>query len=289
MGLQSMTGFGKHVFEWLGKRYVTEIKTLNSRQLDISVRLPQDLRPLDQMIRKLAADYLFRGKIEISIYTEFYKEASLPVNDEALRAYILYFKDLSSHFGIQSDPLQAAIRMPDVFIQAPSEYTEEDFASFERQIITCFENVVHHRKSEGSALKSELEKGIKAIERLLLQVEPFEKERITHIRAKLLNNMSSLPEDIKVDPNRLEQELIYYLEKLDITEEKVRLANHLKYFAEIMNSEQHPGRKLNFITQEIGREINTLGSKANHAQIQRIVVEMKDELEKIKEQILNIL
>lgn len=289
MGLQSMTGFGKHAFEWRDKRYVAEVKSLNSRQLDVSMRMPSELRPLEQNLRKLAAEYLFRGKIEILLYSEAQQDALLSVNDETLRSYILYFKNLSQQLGIQTDPLQAAIRMPDVFIQTPAKYSEEEISTFEKSFVHCLDCLIDHRKAEGSVLEREFNKGIDRIHHLLLQIEPFEHDRHGLIRSKIINSLKSTSEDIKVDQNRFEQELIYYLEKLDITEEKVRLSNHLRYFSETMESEQHPGRKLNFISQEIGREINTLGSKASHAQIQRIVVQMKDELEKIKEQILNIL
>ncbi|MFN4299013.1 MAG: YicC/YloC family endoribonuclease [Thermaurantimonas sp.] len=287
MSLHSMTGFGKHSFTWRGKRYVAEIKSLNSRQLDLTLRLPAELRPLEPNLRKLTADLLLRGKVEVTIYSDI-QDAQLPINEVVLKSYILFFKKLSLEFGIQTDLLQAAIRMPDVFIQSPAEHSDEDILIFEKAFTIALENVIRHRQAEGLALTKEFEKGISAIRQLLAQVEPFEKERIERIRERLKSNLSSLGEDVQVDQNRFEQELIYYIEKFDVTEEKVRLANHLNYFIETINSEEYPGRKLNFIAQEIGREINTLGSKANHAGIQKIVVQMKDELEKIKEQILNI-
>ncbi|GCD76532.1 hypothetical protein JCM31826_00140 [Thermaurantimonas aggregans] len=283
-----MTGFGKHTFQWRGKRYVAEIKTLNSRQLDLTLRIPAEFRPLEPNIRKLTADYLLRGKVDITIHSDS-QEAQLPINEEVLMLYLEYFKKLSHQFGFQTDLLQAAIRMPDVFAQTPVEHSEEDIFSFEKDFTIALEYVIKHRQAEGSAHTKEFEKEISAIRFLLAQIEPFEKERIDRIRERLKNSLIALGEETLVDQNRFEQELIYYLEKLDITEEKVRLTNHLDYFIETMSNEEYAGRKLNFIAQEIGREINTLGSKANHAGIQKIVVQMKDELEKIKEQILNIL
>lgn len=287
MPLQSMTGFGKHTFSWKGKRYVAEIKTLNSRQLDLTLRLPAELRPLEPNLRKLTADLLLRGKVEVIIYADT-QDAQLPINEDVLKAYIEFFKKLSTQFDFQTDLLQAAIRMPDVFVQPPAEHSEEDVLTFEKAFTIALENVVRYRQAEGLALTKEFERGISIIRQLLAEVGPFEKDRIERVRERLKNSLSALGEEINADQNRFEQELIYYLEKLDITEEKVRLANHLDYFLQTMNSEEHPGRKLNFIAQEIGREINTLGSKANHAGIQKLVVQMKDELEKIKEQILNI-
>lgn len=284
-----MTGFGKHAFEWRGWRIVAEVKTLNSRQVDVSLRIPSELRPLEQNIRKLAAEYLLRGKIDISLYYEVKQETQVSINDEALRAYVLYFQNLSQQLGFKTDPLMVAIRMPEVFAQPPVQYTDAEIAAFEKEFILCLSSVTDHRKAEGKALESELQKGIRNIQHLLQLVEPYEHERIGLIRSKLQNSLSSLADAANVDQNRFEQELIYYLEKLDITEEKVRLSNHLRYFEETLAGDDYPGRKLNFIAQEIGREINTLGSKANHAHIQKIVVRMKDELEKMKEQIPNIL
>lgn len=284
-----MTGYGKHAFEWRGRRIVAEIKTLNSRQADVSLRLPSELRPFEQNIRKVAAEYLLRGKIDITLYYEVQQEAQVSVNDEALRAYVLYFHNLSQQLGFQTDPLMAAIRMPDVFAPSSVQCTDDEIEAFEKAFIHCLSSVTDHRKAEGKALESELLKGIQNIRNLLLEIEPYEQERIGMIRSKLQNSLSSLADAVNVDQNRFEQELIYYLERLDITEEKVRLSNHLRYFEETISSDDYPGRKLNFIAQEIGREINTLGSKANHAHIQKIVVRMKDELEKMKEQIPNIL
>ncbi|KFD38757.1 YicC/YloC family endoribonuclease [Schleiferia thermophila] len=289
MPVFSMTGFGKHSFQVKNKNYTIEIKTLNSKQLDLTLRIPPEFRPLEPTIRKIMSSALERGKVDVAIYAENCFDY-LPFDEKTLLKYVSYFKKLSESQSIHSDPLLAALRMPDLFSSPISEdFSTDEIFLIESEIFQCVSSVITHRKEEGQSLKTEFQRALGEIKKLLSQIEPYEQSRIAHVRSKLMSNLKSLGDECSFDTNRFEQELIYYLEKMDFTEEKVRLASHLNYFETTMENEASCGRKLNFIAQEMGREINTLGAKANHAEIQKIVVQMKDELEKIKEQVLNVL
>lgn len=284
-----MTGFGKHTFEVKNRRYHIEIKSLNSKQLDLNLRIPTEFRPFELSIRKILSSAFLRGKVDVVISTEN-SDDLLPFDEKTLLKYVLYFKKLADGHKVNTDPILAALRMPDLFNTTMSEdFSSEEISLIESEICRCASNVLLHREEEGKSLKAELLRAIGQIRRLLAQIEPYEQSRMAHVRSRLMAGLKSLGEEDAIDANRMEQELIYYLEKMDFTEEKVRLVSHLNYFEQTMEQEASCGRKLNFIAQEMGREINTLGAKANHAEIQKIVVQMKDELEKIKEQVLNVL
>ena len=282
-----MTGFGKSLLQLADKKIIIEIKSLNSKAIDLNTRIAQAYKEKELTLRKLISDTLERGKIDFTLTVENTSSSSTStLNAPVIRGYIEQMRAISPN-GPDVEFLKMAVRMPDALTTPVEEVDEREFAQIEEQLVLALKQLQAFRSSEGAILQKDFELRIRNIQQLLTQVEALDTERLAAIR----NRMERAVEEIRdrVDENRFEQELIFYLEKLDITEEKVRLANHLNYFLTTLDEPQSNGRKLGFIAQEIGREINTLGSKANHAQMQQIVVLMKNELEKIKEQVLNIL
>lgn len=285
--IQSMTGFGKAVEECNHKKITVEIRSLNSKNIDINARIPYLYREKELEIRKLISESLHRGKIDAFVQTESTEgEKSQELNTEVIQSYIRELKTIAPDLK-EADLLSTIIQLPDVLTYTEDEASEEEWEFLKTAFEKAIEGLINFRKSEGEILAKDFVKRIQKILELLTQVEPYEEERIEILRERFTKNLEEL--NTEYDKNRFEQELIYYIEKLDVTEEKVRLKNHCEYFIETLNTPKSNGKKLNFICQEIGREINTLGSKANHSEMQKIVVQMKDELEKIKEQILNIL
>ncbi len=284
--IYSMTGFGKSVLTLPGKKITIEIKSLNSKGLDLSARIPAALREKELLMRDRLAKALIRGKIDLSVYFESTGgERSAQLNTPVIQAYMAQLETLAQ--GPEIDRLQMALRLPES-IQTERETLDEETAEALMQgLDQAVVALEEFRATEGAVLAKDFESRIQLIGQLLNQVTQQDKNRIPQVRARLLKAVQELEQT--VDQNRFEQELVYYLEKYDITEETVRLSNHLDYFLNTMNSEESNGKKLGFITQEIGREINTIGSKANDADLQQLVVQMKDELEKIKEQVLNVL
>ncbi|MFC5047590.1 YicC/YloC family endoribonuclease [Aquimarina hainanensis] len=284
--IKSMTGFGKSVLQLPTKKITIEVKSLNSKNLDLNARIPSQYREKELEMRNTIAKKLVRGKIDFGLYVEVTGEqTSTKVNEAIVKEYI---KQLSNiHDGEALELMKMAVRMPDALKTEREEINEEEFNAIKESLNTALIAIESYRVDEGSALEKDFNIRIKNINSLLKQVIAIDPERIEAVKERLHKAVSDLKED--VDENRFEQELIYYLEKFDITEEKVRLANHLEYFVTTLNSKDSNGKKLGFITQEIGREINTIGSKSNYAPMQQLVVQMKDELEKIKEQLLNVL
>ena len=286
--LYSMTGFGKAILQLPAKKITIEVKSLNSKQLDINVRMPSFYKEKESAIRQRVAEELNRGKVDLNFYSEVTGAEKAPkVNSTLVKEYIYQLKEVMDQTGVQGDILSAVMRLPDVMQSAEDEVDEEEWKAIEGVIHNALEQLNKFRSDEGGTLKLDLEKRIGIIRERLSQIKEHEEDRVKRIKDRLARSLAELNE--KPDENRYEQELIYYLEKLDVTEEKVRLNSHLDYFMQLMNEGGPIGKKLGFISQEMGREINTLGSKANHADMQKLVVEMKDELEKIKEQVLNIL
>lgn len=290
--IQSMTGFGKVTAELPTKKVTVEIKALNSKQLDLSTRIPSIYKEKEMQIRSRLLQTLKRGKVDFAIYIEYIgKEASSQINQEAVMSYFAQLKELSDKLGISApsswDELQLVLRMPDVIKTDPVEVDEDEWNVVKQAIDEAIQHLCDFRIQEGAMLQKLFTQKVSNIAALLNDVEPYEKERIEKIKGRILDNLEKLAVDY--DKNRFEQEMIYYIEKLDVNEEKNRLDNHLKYFLETMETGHGQGKKLGFIAQEMGREINTLGSKSNHADMQKIVVRMKDELEQIKEQVLNVL
>ena len=287
-----MTGFGKAEFEVNNKKFTIEIKSLNSKQVDINTRIPSVYREKDIEIRKELSDKLERGKIDFNIYIESLgDESNSKINEPILRSYFNQLSKISAELNIATDQstLQAALRLPDVVKTEYLTLDEEEWEIILKNIRQAISDIDKFRVQEGDALKTDIVNSIALIQSLLAQIEPFEGQRIEALRTRLTENLDKLSLNGNVDKNRFEQELIFYLEKLDINEEKVRLANHCDYFIETIAEPVPTGKKLAFISQEIGREINTIGSKANNTEIQRIVVQMKDYLERVKEQLLNVL
>ena len=284
--IQSMTGYGKEVVQLPSKTITIEIKSLNSKGLDLNTRVPSAYREKELEIRDLLAKSLQRGKVDFSLYIEVTgKEVTTQLNESVVKQYM---KQLSN--VVNGDPielLKMAVRMPDALKTEREEIDETEYAAILKGIDQGLEAINKYRTDEGLVLENDFLERSKTISKLLDDVIALDPERIDGVKERLRKAVADLKE--KVDENRFEQELIYYLEKYDITEEKVRLKNHLEYFEESLKSHDSNGKKLGFITQEIGREINTIGSKANYAPMQQVVVQMKDELEKIKEQALNVL
>lgn len=284
--IQSMTGFGKYTTQLPAKKIIIEIKSLNSRNLDISARMPVAYREKELELRKKLSDTLKRGKIDLGIYLEYTgDETSAEVNEGAVKHYMNQLRKIAD--GDDLKLMEMALRLPDSMQTDRDTLEDEEYEALKKTLSGALDEVVKFRKQEGKKLESDFLARIESIRELLNQVEAMDKDRLGTIRDRLDKAVSELK--VEVDANRFEQELTYYLEKYDITEEKVRLTNHLDYFVESINSSDSNGKKLGFISQEIGREINTIGSKANYAPMQQIVVQMKDELEKIKEQMLNVL
>lgn len=290
--IKSMTGYGKQVVESAQRKYTIEIRTLNSKTLDLNLRVPLSLKDRELDLRNLIGKELDRGKIDVQFtIEEKIGDSSLQLNEPIAMQYYALIRQLSevTKEPIPPDILSVLIKMPDVLIAGVEEADKEEWVKVFKGFSEAVAGVDQFRMQEGALLKAEFISRINIILQLLGEVEPFEQERAIRIRERIQNALSNQTTDVPVDNNRLEQEMIYYIEKLDITEEKVRLKNNCDYFLETLEEENSPGKKLGFIGQEIGREINTLGSKANDSGLQRLVVLMKDELEKIKEQLFNIL
>ena len=285
--IQSMTGFGKATLQLPTKKITIEVKSLNSKGLDLNVRMPSLYREMELGLRNLIASKLERGKIDFSIYIESTAEqTSTRVNVPIVKAYINQLFEVYPDADT-TELMKMAVRMPDTMKVEREEIDESEWATIQNVIEEALQNILNFRKDEGESLEKEFQLRIGNIRQFMNEALALDPERVQAIKDRLQTAIAEL--QVNVDENRFEQELIYYLEKLDITEEKVRLTNHLDYFLDTIKGTEANGRKLGFITQEMGREINTMGSKSNHAQMQKLVVQMKDELEKIKEQVLNVL
>ena len=283
--IQSMTGFGKAIGQTSGKKITVEIRSLNSKGLDLNARIAPIFREKELTIRKLVGGALKRGKVDINIYAEVTGVGSAAgINMELAKAYLEQLEVLSRETDTSGDLIAAVMRMPDVIGSSKNELSEEEWHFLKDLIVEALEKLERFRLQEGSSIAEDFELRLIEIEKSMKEIEPHEQQRLLSVRERLLKGLDG----VEVDSNRYEQEVIFYIEKLDINEEKVRLANHVKYFRETMN-EENSGKKLGFIAQEMGREINTLGSKSNYAPMQQHVVQMKDELEKIKEQVGNTL
>ncbi len=291
--LQSMTGFGKATKNIENKKITIEIRSLNSKQADIVAKIPALYREKEMELRNLLIQSLKRGKIELNFWIEENESTgSVILNKPVINDYYNQLSETATFLNRnieQENILEIIMRMPEVLKTEIKELDENEWTQILKTVDEALIDIKKFRNQEGKVLQHDFEKRISSIEKLLDRVEPFEKERIEKVKERIKQHFKDNLKDIEIDQNRFEQELIYYLEKFDITEEKVRLKNHCKYFLQTMKEEDSQGKKIGFITQEIGREINTIGSKANHSEIQKIVVQMKDELEKIKEQVLNVL
>ena len=287
-----MTGFGKTEFEVGNKKITLEIKSLNSKQLDINTRIPAMYREKDIEIRRLISEMLTRGKVDFALYLDnLGTESTSKINVSIVKDYYRQMKTIHKELGldINGSIMDSIMRLPETVKMVYDELDETEWLVVRENLIKSLEELNRFRDQEGLALKTDIVANVANILDLLKQVEPFETQRMENVKTKIKDSLDALQLNGSVDKNRFEQELIYYMEKLDINEEKVRLTNHCSYFTETMNESEPSGRKLGFIAQEIGREINTIGSKANESNLQRIVVQMKDNLEKIKEQVLNVL
>ena len=283
--IQSMTGFGKSVISLADKHISVEIKSLNSKSIDINTRIPLIYREKELDFRKLIAEQLLRGKVDFTILVEnIGNQTPSKINENIVKAYIEQMRNIVD--GDRTELLKMAVRMPDALQTTSESISEEELSVIFQHINLAIADLQNFRTQEGKVLEKDFVLRISNINRLLQEVQGLDEERLALIRERLEKAVADIQ---NVDANRFEQELIFYLEKLDITEEKIRLKKHLDYFLETLHSEESNGRKLSFIAQEIGREVNTLGSKANFAPMQQLVVQMKDELEKIKEQVLNVL
>jgi len=284
--IHSMTGYGKSVLQLPTKKISIEIKSLNSKNLDLNVRMSSMYREKELGLRKLISQKLVRGKVDLSVYVEVTaEETSTQINAPVVNKYISDLKKIVD--GDTTELLKMAVRFPDALNTEKAEIDEGEWKSIESEINTALQNILIYRLDEGKVLEQDFKNRINTIDGLLTDVITMDPKRIEGVRERLRKGVEELKE--KYDENRFEQELVYYIEKFDITEEKVRLKNHLDYFTTSIDSNDSNGKKLGFICQEIGREINTIGSKSNYAPMQKLVVQMKDELEKIKEQLLNVL
>ncbi len=282
----SMTGFGRAEGVFEGKKITIDIKSLNSKSFDLNIKIPLRYKEKEFEIRKILNDRIIRGKVDCYINIENLEESNdVKINKNLIDSYINELKNIASD-GPQFEYLKMAVRLPDAITSRPDELTEGEWESLAKIVNAAVDRFEEFRKTEGGILHEELNRNIVNIEKYLGEVIPFEEERIASVKERY---QKALKEFENVDETRFYQEMAYFTEKLDISEEKVRLTQHLKYYKEVMDNESFNGKKLGFISQEIGREINTLGSKANHAAIQKLVVMMKDDLEKIKEQTLNVL
>ncbi|MGL6127875.1 hypothetical protein BBI01_12025 [Chryseobacterium artocarpi] len=281
-----MTGFGRAEGVFEGKKITIDIKSLNSKSFDLNIKIPLRYKEKEFEIRKILNDRIIRGKVDCYVNLENLEESNdVKINKSLIDSYINELKNIASD-GPDFEYLKMAVRMPDAITSRPDELTEGEWESLAQIVNAAVDRFEEFRKTEGSILHEELNRNIQNIDKYLGEVIPFEEERIVSVKERY---QKSLKEFENVDETRFYQEMAYFTEKLDISEEKVRLTQHLKYYKEVMDNESFNGKKLGFISQEIGREINTLGSKANHAEIQKLVVKMKDDLEKIKEQTLNVL
>ena len=287
--IRSMTGFGKAECTLQDKKVYVEVKTLNSKQADTNTRLPLLYREKELEIRQLLVNRLHRGKIECTMHYELIEGAAGHINEPVVKDYFGQLQRIAGELEIPSGEslLSAILKLPDAIISEKGELEVSEWNKVKETLEKALEETDAFRRSEGKSLEADLTGRVKSIREKLSQVTPFEEERVEHVKQRIRSGLNEFRGE--ADENRFEQELIYYMEKLDISEEKVRLANHCSYFMDTIKLEGPVGKKLGFISQEMGREINTLGSKANHAEIQRLVVEMKDELERIKEQVLNVL
>lgn len=289
--LYSMTGYGKSTAELPNKKISIEIRSLNSKQFDLFTRIPLIYKEKEMALRNDLSRQLERGKIDFSMNVEIIsKDVSSKIDHDVVSQYQKEIKNLAVELGVPEpqDWFSILMRLPDVMKQDTEELSETEWEIIQKAIDEAVQGVVNFRQQEGAMLDRVLREKIRNIRNLLEAVDSFEAERVEKVKSRLIDSLTSL-EGVEYDKNRFEQELIYYIEKLDVNEEKTRLAHHLDYFEETMNDRQSQGKKLGFIAQEIGREINTLGSKSNQSEMQRIVVRMKDELEQIKEQVLNVL
>ena len=289
----SMTGYGKASAEYGGKKITAEIKSVNSKALDLQTRIAPIYREKEMELRALISTQLERGKVDFSLYVERDDDnAATPINRTIVKSYVDQIREIVDEFDLDEPEEQwmpTLLRLPDVLTRTEiAELTDEEWAVAREVAVQAIERLMDFRRQEGAALEHKFTEKIDNIEALLAQIEPFEQARVEKIRGRIIDGLNSIPE-VQIDRNRLEQEMIYYIEKLDINEEKQRLANHLRYFRETIASGHGQGKKLGFIAQEMGREINTTGSKSNIAEMQNIVVMMKDELEQIKEQVLNVM
>ena len=287
--IQFMTGFGKHTVELPNKKITIEIKTLNSKNLDLNARMPSQYREKELSLRNKISKSLQRGKVDFSLYAEVTgEETSSAINAVVVKNYMAQLKAIPET-GNKDDVelLKMAIRLPDALKTEREEVDEDEFIAIEKGVEAALQEVTRYRLDEGKALEQDFVLRITNIKNILSEIIAIDPQRVEAVKERLRKGIADLKEN--VDENRFEQELVYYIEKYDITEEKIRLDNHLSYFTESLNSSDSNGKKLGFIGQEIGREVNTIGSKSNYAPMQKLVVEMKDELEKIKEQLLNVL
>ena len=288
--IQSMTGFGRAILMLPQKKITVEVKSLNSKQLDISIRIPSIYKEKELSIRSFLSSSLRRGKIELSVFVEnIGSESTYKINKDLVEAYIKSLQEFGNNMVSHGELLAIAMKLPDAMKLDCKELEKEEWDAIMKTIEEAVESLIDHRKAEGLSLEKDLKMKIQAIDTLHDQVPKYEHERIETIKERISTKLNDVLESIEFDRDRLEQEMIYFIEKLDISEERVRLKNHCVYFIETINSHDNNGKKLGFISQELGREINTMGSKANHSEIQKLVVQMKDSLEKIKEQVLNVL
>ena len=285
--IQSMTGFGKASLQLPTKKITVEIKSLNSKGLDLNTRMPSVFREMELGLRNQISQRLERGKVDFSLYVEVTgEETTSKINVPIVKGYINQMKAVIPNAD-ETELMKMAVRMPDALKTERDEIDENEWKQIQTVIDEALENIMNFRKDEGASLEKEFQLRIANIHNLMNEAVSYDAERVETVKTRLRTALDELK--VNVDENRFEQELIFYLEKYDITEEKVRLGNHLNYFLETLNGTEANGRKLGFITQEMGREINTMGSKSNHTEMQKLVVMMKDELEKIKEQVLNVL
>ena len=288
--IKSMTGFGKSEAILESKKITIEVKSLNSKQADLNMRVPSIYREKELILRKRITQSLLRGKIDCSVYVENTGDTNnYQINTGLIKDYYNQLKTLDFVEQGQTDYMSVLMRMPDVMKNERPTLEEEEWVRLSDAVNDALERINTFRQQEGESLAKELSKRVDNIDKLLKDLEQYEDERIQKVRDRISGNIQDVIDKSNVDENRLEQEIIFYIEKFDVTEEKVRLKTHCEYFISTLNGDAGQGRKLGFIAQEMGREINTLGSKANHSDIQKIVVNMKDELEKIKEQVLNVL
>ncbi len=285
--IQSMTGFGKASLQLPTKKITVEIKSLNSKGLDLNTRMPSVFREMELGLRNQISQRLERGKVDFSLYVEVTgEETTSKINVPIIKGYINQMRAVIPTAD-ETELMKMAVRMPDALKTERDEIDENEWKQIQTVIDEALENIANFRKDEGASLEKEFQLRISNINNLMNEAVSYDAERVETVKTRLRTALDELK--VNVDENRFEQELIFYLEKYDITEEKVRLGNHLNYFLETLNGTEANGRKLGFITQEMGREINTMGSKSNHTEMQKLVVMMKDELEKIKEQVLNVL
>lgn len=290
--IKSMTGFGKAEFEVNNKKFNLELKALNSKQIDINVRIPSVYREKEIEIRKELAEKLVRGKVDLTIYVENHGEDSnSKINEAILKGYFQQMQKINNELGLPSDQttMQAILRLPDVVKTEYETLDEKEWRVILEHLRKAMDEIEDFRVTEGKALEADIVANTESVKALLKQITPFEDQRMETVKSRLSENLNKLNLNGNVDENRFEQELVYYLDKMDMNEEKVRLENHCSYFLETLSLPEPGGKKLSFISQEMGREINTLGSKAYESNIQRLVVQMKDHLERIKEQLLNVL